>query len=289
MPLPRPAPQTPDDHLHNDPTNLRCEKIAPGEQARVQRQFGFGGEACQPERAPDGFAKFHRCQTKWRLCPRRAQGDLRISCFSPRSHSQPSGAMSSSGRSSRLISAHPMRPAPALSRPTPGFGNISLQTLYGKTLKSGLMAMGGFGLGSHPPPNARPAPTGRSVPNVVLGYASKKTGNVWGALGEWVGAFPRAPKMEASPYSTSTPSTSRTDGRSLLSRSSRIRENPKHGSFHSVRASRRLPLSERRISPSKWEPKSGATHRRPVVAGRSGQSASRSHRSCRSPGRSDSE
>ena len=71
-----------------------------------------------------------------------------------------------------------------------GFGNMSLQTLYGKTLKSGLMAMGGFGVG-FPSATKREARADWSLgPNVVLGYASKKTGNVWGALGEWSWSFP---------------------------------------------------------------------------------------------------
>jgi hypothetical protein len=71
-----------------------------------------------------------------------------------------------------------------------GFGNISLQTLYGKTLKSGLMAMGGFGVG-FPSATKREARADWSLgPNVVLGYASKKTGNVWGALGEWSWSLP---------------------------------------------------------------------------------------------------
>jgi hypothetical protein len=71
-----------------------------------------------------------------------------------------------------------------------GFGNISLQTLYGKTLKSGLMAMGGFGLGfpSATKPEARA--DWSLGPAVVLGYASPKTGNVWGALLEWAWSLP---------------------------------------------------------------------------------------------------
>jgi hypothetical protein len=74
-----------------------------------------------------------------------------------------------------------------------GFGNISLEVLYGKTLKNGLMAMGGFGLG-FPSATKREARADWSLgPNLVLGYASKKTGNVWGALGEWDWSFPTRP------------------------------------------------------------------------------------------------
>jgi hypothetical protein len=71
-----------------------------------------------------------------------------------------------------------------------GFGNISLQTLYGKTLKSGLMAMGGFGLG-FPSATKKEARADWSLgPSAVLGYASPKTGNVWGALLEWSWSLP---------------------------------------------------------------------------------------------------
>lgn len=71
-----------------------------------------------------------------------------------------------------------------------GFGNISLEVLYGKTLKSGLMAMGGFGVGFPSATKSEARADWSLGPNVVLGYASKKTGNVWGALAEWDWSFP---------------------------------------------------------------------------------------------------
>jgi hypothetical protein len=74
-----------------------------------------------------------------------------------------------------------------------GFGNISLEVLYGKTLKSGLMTMGGFGVG-FPSATKKEARGDWSLgPNFLLGYASKKTGNVWGALAEWDWSFPTRP------------------------------------------------------------------------------------------------
>ena len=70
-----------------------------------------------------------------------------------------------------------------------GFGNISLDTLYGKTLKKGLMIMGGFStlFGSSTKSETRAWGLG---PEAVLGFASPKTGNVWGALAEFTWSFP---------------------------------------------------------------------------------------------------
>jgi hypothetical protein len=71
-----------------------------------------------------------------------------------------------------------------------GFGNISLETLYGKTLKSGLLIMGGFGVG-FPSATLRAARADWSLgPAMVLGYASKKTGNVWGVLPQFMWSLP---------------------------------------------------------------------------------------------------
>jgi hypothetical protein len=66
-----------------------------------------------------------------------------------------------------------------------GFGNISLETFYGKTLKSGLIIMGGFGIGfpSATKPEARA--DWALGPAAVIGYASKKTGNTWGVVPQW--------------------------------------------------------------------------------------------------------
>lgn len=70
------------------------------------------------------------------------------------------------------------------------FGNISLDTLYGKTLKSGFMIMGGFNTlfptGSKPELRADWA----LGPEVVIGFASKKTGNVWGTITQFTWSFP---------------------------------------------------------------------------------------------------
>jgi len=70
------------------------------------------------------------------------------------------------------------------------FGNISLDTLYGKTLKNGLMVMGGFSTlfpsGSKPELRADWA----LGPEVVLGYASPKNGNVYGTITQFTWSFP---------------------------------------------------------------------------------------------------
>ena len=74
-----------------------------------------------------------------------------------------------------------------------GFGNISLETLYGKTLKSGLLIMGGFGLG-FPSATKKEARADWGLgPALVIGYASKKTGNVWGVLPQFQWSLPTRP------------------------------------------------------------------------------------------------
>ncbi|MBW2162127.1 MAG: hypothetical protein JRH14_19550 [Deltaproteobacteria bacterium] len=70
------------------------------------------------------------------------------------------------------------------------FGNISLDTLYGKTLKDGLMIMGGFN--TLFPSNSKPELRADWAigPEAVLGYASPKTGNVFGMLGQFTWSLP---------------------------------------------------------------------------------------------------
>jgi len=70
------------------------------------------------------------------------------------------------------------------------FGNISLDTVYGKTLKSGFMVMGGFS--TLFPTNSKPELRADWAlgPEVVLGFASKKTGNVWGTITQFTWSFP---------------------------------------------------------------------------------------------------
>ena len=62
------------------------------------------------------------------------------------------------------------------------FGNIALDSVFGKTFKNGLLLMGGvntvFPTGSKPELRA----DWTFGPEIVVGYASKKTGNVWGAI-----------------------------------------------------------------------------------------------------------
>lgn len=70
------------------------------------------------------------------------------------------------------------------------FGNVSLDSVFGKTFKNGLLLMGGvntvFPTGSKPELRADWA----FGPEVVISYASKKTGNVWGAIVGYFWSFP---------------------------------------------------------------------------------------------------
>lgn len=70
------------------------------------------------------------------------------------------------------------------------FGNIALDSVFGKTFKNGLLLMGGvntvFPTGSKPELRA----DWTFGPEIVVGYASKKTGNVWGAILGYSWSFP---------------------------------------------------------------------------------------------------
>ena len=63
-----------------------------------------------------------------------------------------------------------------------GFGNIALDSLFGKTLDCGLIIMGGLNtvFPTHSKPELRAEWT--TGPEVVVGYGSKRTGNSWGAI-----------------------------------------------------------------------------------------------------------
>ena len=76
------------------------------------------------------------------------------------------------------------------------FGNIALDGLWGTTLLNGLMIMGGFNAvfptGSNP--NLR-ADWGIG-PDVVIGYASPKNGNVYGAIVNYTWNLPTRPMAQ---------------------------------------------------------------------------------------------
>ena len=70
------------------------------------------------------------------------------------------------------------------------FGNITLDTLFGKTLDVGLIIMGGANTTF--PTASKPELRADWIfgPEVVIGYASKKTGNVWTAVVGYTWSFP---------------------------------------------------------------------------------------------------
>jgi hypothetical protein len=70
------------------------------------------------------------------------------------------------------------------------FGNISLDTLYGKTLKNGLMVMGGFSTLFPTSSKSELRADWALGPEVVLGYASPKNGNVYGTITQFTWSFP---------------------------------------------------------------------------------------------------
>jgi hypothetical protein len=76
---------------------------------------------------------------------------------------------------------------------TVAFGNISLDTLYGKTLKNGLMVMGGFSTLFPTNSKSELRADWALGPEVVLGYASPKNGNVYGTITAFTWSFPTRP------------------------------------------------------------------------------------------------
>jgi len=160
------------------------------------------------------------------------------------------------------------------------FGNILLDTFYGKTLKSGFMVMGGFS--TLFPTNSKPELRADWAlgPEVVIGFASNKTGNVWGTITQFTWSFP-----------------TRAEGQTVagqyfyginLGKGYQINANPVWSYSRETKVLR-FPLSARRISRSRLAYRFGATHHHPMAVGRNGCCASRSPRSCHSRGRSNLE
>ena len=78
----------------------------------------------------------------------------------------------------------------ALSSQSAAFGNISLDTAFGKTWPFGLMFMGGANT-TFPTHSTKALRADWTFgPEIVIGYASKKTGNVWGAIVAYAWSFP---------------------------------------------------------------------------------------------------
>lgn len=80
------------------------------------------------------------------------------------------------------------------------FGNISLDTLFGKTWPFGLLFMGGAN-------NTFPTHSKKALrapwtfgPEIVIGFASKKTGNLWGAIVNYLWSFPEHNQTVAGQY-----------------------------------------------------------------------------------------
>ena len=179
----------PDDHLHNDPKICDVKKIHPPSKVGSSGNSDLAAKLANPSAPVMALQSFLDVKQNGGSAP-GAHGATFGYVFQP--------AIPFPTKRGNVI-LRPFIPvdfgAPyATSAGTVdtyvGFGNISLQTLYGKTLKSGLMAMGGFGVG-FPSATKKEARADWSLgPNFLLGYASKKTGNVWGALAEWDWSFP---------------------------------------------------------------------------------------------------
>ena len=88
----------------------------------------------------------------------------------------------------------------ALSSQSAAFGNISLDTAFGKTWPFGLMFMGGANT-TFPTHSTKALRADWTFgPEIVIGYASKKTGNVWGAIVGYVWSFPDHDQTLAGQY-----------------------------------------------------------------------------------------
>jgi len=71
-----------------------------------------------------------------------------------------------------------------------GFGNLTLDSLFGTTLKSGLLIMGGLNTTFPTHSDHALRAEWATGPEIVLGYASKKTGNVYAAIVNYKWSFP---------------------------------------------------------------------------------------------------
>lgn len=179
----------PDDHLHNDPKICDVKKIHPPSKAGSSGSSDLAAKLANPSAPVMALQSFLDVKQNGGSAPGAHRATFGYT-FQP--------AIPFPTKRGNVI-LRPLIPvefggtygtSAGTVETYTGFGNISLQTLYGKTLKSGLMAMGGFGVG-FPSATKKEARADWSLgPNVVLGYASKKTGNVWGALAEWDWSFP---------------------------------------------------------------------------------------------------
>jgi len=81
-----------------------------------------------------------------------------------------------------------------------GFGNIGLDSVFGKTLDFGLIIMGGLNtvFPTHSKPELRAEWT--TGPEIVLGYGAKKTGNSWGAIVTHQWSFPSRERSVGGQY-----------------------------------------------------------------------------------------
>jgi hypothetical protein len=183
---------SPDDHLHNDPKICDVKKAHPASKTGSSGNSDLAAKLANPS-APIMALNFYL--------------DVK----------QNGGSATGAHRASFGVTMQPAIPFPTkrgnvILRPLipiefgatyptsagtvetyTGFGNISLETLYGKTLKSGFLIMGGFGLG-FPSATKKEARADWGLgPAVVIGYASKKTGNVWGVLPQYSWSLPTRP------------------------------------------------------------------------------------------------
>ena len=81
-----------------------------------------------------------------------------------------------------------------------GFGNLTLDSLFGTTLKSGLLIMGGLNTTFPTHSDSALRAEWATGPEIVIGYASKKTGNVYAAIVNHKWSFPSGDRTVGGQY-----------------------------------------------------------------------------------------
>jgi hypothetical protein len=192
-PAPSSAPSSacsaPDKHPHDDPT------VCPVKKVKAQSKTGSSGaqdlaaKAANPSAPVMALKSFlditthggsapgaHRASFQYEFQPAfpfpTKRGNVIFRPAIPVQFGQP--YVTSSGNVETVVA----------------FGNISLDTLYGKTMKNGLMIMGGFS--TLFPTNSKPELRADWAigPEMVLGYASPRTGSIFGTITQFTWSFP---------------------------------------------------------------------------------------------------
>lgn len=180
----------PDDHLHNDPKFCDVKKIGiPSDKAGSSGNSALASKLANPSAPVMALKSYIDVSQNGGSAPGAHRASLNYT-FQPALPfpTKRGNVIFRPGIS--VLFGEPYATGAGNVDTAVAFNNITLDTLYGKTFKNGLLVMGGFS--TLFPSNSRKELRADWTigPEAVLGYASPKTGNVWGALANFTWKFP---------------------------------------------------------------------------------------------------